>query len=324
MAAEDTFSTLSITSLPNEVLRIIFTKLDWKSIYKTRLTSKFFNTFITSNIKYLPKPRLLSLDISSFEESDGSIKFSYKLTNSLKTIEFKSFYLSEDENKIEKLKNYLSRLDLTNGISLCINTTGKAIIFDLLNGYFQENTKFYYLKLFIDKNQEFESFSSFIQKMKYIVYFHIIKICFQDQIIPQDYTLPMVDKMRSLTISECDCTNFVNPLMISKLFSNNKELGTIEILSKCYKFQENLLENIKNRQEICDGSDNHRNYTLTFSHQSLMGAFDDVRNFFPCGSYHIVPYREKAGKFDACKRCDKCNHDNLITFQYYKSFSFRK
>lgn len=213
-------------------------------------------------------------------------------------------------------------MDLTNVVSININATGKTIIFDILNHFFSLKTKVYFLKLFIDRNQSFEKFSSFIQKMKYVTHLDIRKICFHNQSIPQDYTLPMINDMRNLSIFECECTHFVNSKMVNNLFSNNKELYKMDILSKCYNFEVDLINGIVDRQSICTGEDNcHNNYFVSFPHQNAIEAYVDVRNFFPCKTYNVVHDGKKIGRFNAYKRCNKCDSTKCITFQYYKSYS---
>uniref|UniRef100_A0A0K0EA22 F-box domain-containing protein n=1 Tax=Strongyloides stercoralis TaxID=6248 RepID=A0A0K0EA22_STRER len=322
MFSQDNSSSFFITSLPNEVLKIILQAVNWKTIYNIRLVSKFFNSFVIRHMDSLPKPRLMGLNISSFELNDGTIICSYKLINSIKTISVENFHFPSQNNKIENLIQYLQKMDLTNVLSININTTGKTIIFDTLNYYFKTQTKVYFLKLFIDRNPSFKDFSIFIQKMKYVTHLDISKICFHNQNVPENYTIPMIGDMRNLAIYECECTHFVNSTMINNFFSNNKELYKMDILSKCFNFEDQLVKSMINRQSICTGKKNcHNNYFVSFPHQNAFEAYTDVKNFFPCETYNVVHDRKKVGRFNAYKKCDKCDSTKCITFQYYKSYS---
>lgn len=94
MFAQDDSSNFFITSLPNEVLKLILQNVNWKTIYNIRLVSRFFNLFVLTNLDSLPKPRLMGLNISSFEMNNGSIICSCKLINSIKTISIENFNFS--------------------------------------------------------------------------------------------------------------------------------------------------------------------------------------------------------------------------------------
>lgn len=65
MFSINNYSKFPITSLPPEVIKMILQKVDWKTIYNLRLVSKYFNSFILTNLDTLPKPIMTSLSISS-------------------------------------------------------------------------------------------------------------------------------------------------------------------------------------------------------------------------------------------------------------------
>lgn len=129
-----------------------------------------------------------------------------------------------------------------------VTITGETILFDILNKYFKNETIIDSLQINIQKSPCFQSFSSFIQKIRHVRYLWLNKLCFLSQSIPPDYTLPLIGFLNNLCLVECECTKFVNSKMITALYRNNKNLKRILVFSNCTDFEVKLIQYIGEKQ----------------------------------------------------------------------------
>uniref|UniRef100_A0A0K0E8D5 F-box domain-containing protein n=1 Tax=Strongyloides stercoralis TaxID=6248 RepID=A0A0K0E8D5_STRER len=256
-------SSFPITLLPNEILKIVLKKVDWKTIISLRLTSTFFNNFIMKNLFSLPKPKMIEFKIKSFYETDNKIKVSLLFNCEYNLMNVNDIYISLNSKEIPEFENLFKKMDFTKVNFIEFDITGKTIIFDIISRYFQQNSSIGTLIIDIKRSPIFESFPNFIKKLKYVSCLHLKKLCFSYQTLPKSCLLPMTTTMEYLFIEECQCTSFVNPEMVNKLFFNNNNLKNIAIFSKCTTFQDDLFKNVRNRQKLTiNQKNNHKNYII--------------------------------------------------------------
>ncbi|CEF62002.1 F-box domain-containing protein [Strongyloides ratti] len=303
---------VSFSSLPSEILCIILKQVDWKTIYNVKALSKFFYTFVAKNLDSLPKPKVREFEISSYATKDTIIEGFFLLENKINPIciscQVNNLSQSDKENEIE---NCLMRIDLTNVGVGKIKTNGKSFVFDILNRYLQPGINVGFLEIEINRCQNLESFSSFIQKIKHVTFFHLTKLCFSHQ-----------------TILKCQCTKFVNPEMITKLFLNNNNLQWLDISSKCSDFDVELIQNMKTRQILCEGEGKlHKNFTICLPYKRDMDVHHEITKHFSCGKYIISNISQNYGNFNyfqATKLCTGCNCQMHIGIAYINIEESRK
>ncbi|CEF64778.1 F-box domain-containing protein [Strongyloides ratti] len=317
MVHDENIFEFPIMLLPNEVIKLILKNVDWKTIYNIRLASKFFNSFVKTNLVSFPKPKMKILNISSFYNTNDTLKIYFSFFCEDKFINLDSFSISANSNEVEDIEYYLQKMNLSDIEYAWIKTTGKTIIFDILNRYFKSGTSVKSLYIEINNNPVFESFSIFIQKMKYINLLYLTNLCFSNYKIPKNYTLPMIGNLCNLFILECQCTHFVNSNMINNLFLKNDNLKEIKIYSKCNNFEIELLKNIKNRQDLCNGQeDNHKQYHIYLPKRSGIINNIEFEKYFPCRTYHMLDAIENFCHFGAIKHCRKCSTPKAVYFRY--------
>uniref|UniRef100_A0A0K0E0F7 F-box domain-containing protein n=1 Tax=Strongyloides stercoralis TaxID=6248 RepID=A0A0K0E0F7_STRER len=320
---------VSISSLPSEILCIILKQVDWKTIYRVKAISKYFYTFVGKHLDSLPKPKVREFEISSYSTKDTFVEGYFLLENKANPI-----YINcridnlSQTNEGNEVEDYLMKIDLTNVGVGKIKTNGKSLVFDILNRYLKPGINVGFLEIEINKCHNLESFSSFIQKIKHVTFFHLTKLCFSHQTILSNYTLPMIEKMTFLKISECQCTKFVNPEMITKLFLNNNNLQWLDISSKCNDFDVELIQYMKSRQITCEGEGKlHKNFTICLPYRSDMNVQHEINKHFSCGKYIISNVSQNYGNFNyfqATKLCTGCNCQMHIGIAYINIEESRK
>ncbi|CEF62206.1 F-box domain-containing protein [Strongyloides ratti] len=309
MSSNNIISNFSITSLPSEVIKIILQNTDWKTIYNMRLVSKFFNSLILTNFESLPKPLMTGLSISSTTKLDGTmyIEFFYLYENEYIKVEDIYIPNQNSEPKVMKIESFLKKMNLKYIVNFEIIVTGETIIFDILNKYFKDETIIDSLQINIQKSSCFKSFSIFIQKIKYVTYLWLNKLCFLNQSIPLNYTLPMIECLNNLCLVECECTKFVNSKMIMNLYRNNKNLKRILVFSNCTDFEVKLIQCIGERQSSCDGTKNcHGNCYIYLPLRNDMIFGSRMENYFPPNMYDISYPLEIDNTIIGVKECSKC------------------
>ncbi|CEF64951.1 Hypothetical protein SRAE_1000320400 [Strongyloides ratti] len=276
------------------------------------------------NYEYLPKPKAIKIKITSSYNKNllkKSVIFSCSCEN--KTIKLWEDCNIQENNKVEfpKIKRYLREVDLTNIEEVNIYSIGDGTSFDILNCYFKNNTTINSLEISSHECSSFSSFSNFIQKIRFINTLSFSKLCFLNQPIPSDYILPVIKKIKKLNIIECKCTNFVNSKMIQNLFLQNEDLKELSIFSKCNNFKNELIKEMKNRENVCNGDkDKHNEYVLILSQTS---DFDFEKEFSQYFSVDVYENYHLSSSFNdiicAAKFCDECNSHSTITLSYSKS-----
>uniref|UniRef100_A0A0N5CFK2 F-box domain-containing protein n=1 Tax=Strongyloides papillosus TaxID=174720 RepID=A0A0N5CFK2_STREA len=303
----DTF-VFPIMYLPNEVIRLILKNVDWRTLYKVKLVSKFFDTFVKSNLDFLQKPKMKILNMSSFYNKENTLEIYFSFFCEDKFINLERFSIPVDEIRVEEIEYYLKKMDLSDVEYVWVKTNGKTIVFDILNRYFKSGTSVQSLHIEVNNNPDFQIFSQFIQKMKYVNLLYLTNLCFTDKNIPKDYELPMIEKLSNLFLLECGCTCFVNCLMIKNLFINNKNLKQMKIYSKCNNFEVELVKNIKTRQDLCNNEEkSHKQYHIYLSHKNDIISNVEFIKYFPCGTYGMIDAIENYCTFGAIKNCQKCS-----------------
>uniref|UniRef100_A0A0N5BBI0 F-box domain-containing protein n=1 Tax=Strongyloides papillosus TaxID=174720 RepID=A0A0N5BBI0_STREA len=62
---ESYYLKFSLTSLPDEIVKFVLEKLDWKTIYNLRLASKYLNAIILKDFYRFAKSEMRHLYIKS-------------------------------------------------------------------------------------------------------------------------------------------------------------------------------------------------------------------------------------------------------------------
>uniref|UniRef100_A0A0N5BYW1 F-box domain-containing protein n=1 Tax=Strongyloides papillosus TaxID=174720 RepID=A0A0N5BYW1_STREA len=322
MISDNNNSNTSITSLPSEIVRMVLQKVDWKTIHNIRLVSKFFNDFVSSNIDNLPKPMMTSLSISSTHNPDGKMYIEFLYLHEKEYIKVEDVYIPSENNepRLPEMENLLIKMDLTNVMHFEIVVTGETIIFDVLDRYLKFGTTVESLQINIQKCPSFKGFSRFIRKIRYVTYLWLNKLCFLSQLIPLDFTLPMIDKLNNLCLVECECTKFFNPKMITNLYRNNKNLKRTLIFSNCKNMEYELIKVIKGKQEFCSGKKGcHSNSYLYLPLRNNSIHYAEIINNFPLNAYDISFPPEMDNTIIGVKECSKCAASYGIALSYRKS-----
>uniref|UniRef100_A0A0K0EUQ0 F-box domain-containing protein n=1 Tax=Strongyloides venezuelensis TaxID=75913 RepID=A0A0K0EUQ0_STRVS len=256
MEHERNTSTFILQLLPSEILKFVLNKVDWKTIYNLRLVSRFYNNFIKHNLYSLPKPKMEELTIKSIYTKYGTkIKFYCTCENK----DIKVNFFSPPNRKIiyiKKIEKYLKRIDLTSSSIIVIDIIGQSKVFEMYNRYFKEGSSVYNLTINVERCSEFDDFTSFIQKFKSITYMEMTKLCFSNKTIPLSYRLPIINDMESLSIVECQCTNFINFHMIGDILMSTKKLKFLILSSNSEDLEVVLKKNIRKRHTFLVGKEN--------------------------------------------------------------------
>uniref|UniRef100_A0A0K0EPT7 F-box domain-containing protein n=1 Tax=Strongyloides stercoralis TaxID=6248 RepID=A0A0K0EPT7_STRER len=257
MESHNDISLFPFELLPNEILKIVLKKVDWKTIYNLRLVSKFYDNFIKYNLSALPKPKMEELTIKSTYSKFGTI---IKLYCTCENKQIKVNYFSPPNKKIiyiEKIERYLKKMDLSNSAIIVMDIIGQSKIFEIFNRYFKQGSSVYNLTINAERCSEFEEFTTFIQKFKNITYMELTKLCFANKFIPLCYKLPIINEMESLSVVECQCTNFINFEMIGDILLSTKKLKFLILSSNSEDLEVVLKQNIKKRHSFLLGKDNN-------------------------------------------------------------------
>uniref|UniRef100_A0A0K0FZF2 F-box domain-containing protein n=1 Tax=Strongyloides venezuelensis TaxID=75913 RepID=A0A0K0FZF2_STRVS len=303
--------------LPNEVIKLILKNVDWRTLYKVKLVSKFFDTLVNSNLDFFQKPKMKMLNMSSFYNKEDTLEIYCSFFCEDKFINLERFSILIDEIKVDDIEYYLKKVNLFDIEYVWVKTNGKTIVFDILNRYFKPGTSVQSLHIEVNNNPDFQSFSQFIQKIRYVNSLYLKNLCFTDKNIPKNYELSMIEKLSNLFLLECRCTCLVNSLMIKNLFINNKSLKEVKIYSKCSNFEVDLVRNIKARQDLCNKDEkSHEKYHIYLPHKN--GIINNVEfiKYFPCGTYSMLDTIENYCTFGATKACQKCSTSKAIFFTY--------
>uniref|UniRef100_A0A0N5C1P3 F-box domain-containing protein n=1 Tax=Strongyloides papillosus TaxID=174720 RepID=A0A0N5C1P3_STREA len=316
--------------LPHSLVKATFNRLYWTDIRNLKKVSRFFNNFITQNNTLLPRPRLSDLKITS----NSTKKYTYLKATFIMMDNNKKFGLSErvpnectNYNSL-RINSILERFDLTNIQSIRIKSKGREVIFQVMNNHFKDETTVNFLELTIVRCPNFDVFSAFMGKMKYVTNLVITRICFTNETeVPNNYILPFVRNMTSISVAECNCRiHFINPQMIDNLFISNPRLQLISFHSKLKDFDIKVVECIKDRQLYCsiDSSEDgecqqHKNFLIILPFKVGIDITDEFIRFFGDGPYYISEYSLNTDNlcyFSVQYHCEVCMRLKIIRLLY--------
>uniref|UniRef100_A0A0K0EWA6 F-box domain-containing protein n=1 Tax=Strongyloides venezuelensis TaxID=75913 RepID=A0A0K0EWA6_STRVS len=310
--------TPSLTSLPSEILLIIFTNLDWRSLEILKLTSKRLYNLI--EYTYLPTKFVKELELRSYSTVDNSLRISFAIKTNKHQIEINDipFYIKEKYPHIDKIERILEKYCLRSVPKINIHVKDDSIVFDLLNRYFQYDTEVECLKIFIEKSPVFKSFSRFMDKMKYVECLIIECLCFNNQKISSNYTFSIEKDLKKLIINECRCCAFVNQKMIMQLFENNPNIKLVKMNSNSDDIDKLIINYVTSRPDKEDNGKCHHplfKLYLPFNEERIVKS--EFNRLFSSKSYIYQDYKNKesynTSTFGALKICSNgCHFKEIV------------
>uniref|UniRef100_A0A0K0EQC4 F-box domain-containing protein n=1 Tax=Strongyloides stercoralis TaxID=6248 RepID=A0A0K0EQC4_STRER len=319
-------NNISLTSLPNEILFIIFINLDWKSLEILKKTSKLFYTIIEDI--YLPKKTIDELNISSYFTPENSWKMSLEIKSNSYQIKINDvpFNIKNTDKKIDIVERIIEKYCLRKIIKVNIHITGDSIIFDILNKYFQYGTEIKYLKIFIEKSRVSKNFFKFFNKIIYVQCLNIERLCLNNQRIFPNFIFSIERVLKKLIINECKCCHFVNNKMIKQLFEENPNIITVKINTNINDIDKLIINYFKNRPDINDdGECYHPTLKLYLPYDEERIVRREFNRLFPSSSYIYQDYKSNqsynTSSFGALKLCSNGRHQKEIVVDYSEVFN---
>ncbi|CEF64745.1 F-box domain-containing protein [Strongyloides ratti] len=246
---------LQMHPLPNEILIVIFSKLDWKTIQSLRKTCKTFYTIIEGNLKYIEKPKINDLYIYEFIDSNDMKKmhanFSFIKQDFLNGNEEKKIgRCNLTDTSMNNLEYFIKRLNLKTFGNITITVQSDTKFFEIFNIYSNSEVSIKHLCMSVNNLEDSLNFIEFMKKLKNVEVIELINVCLAKDCIPLDFNLPTVNNLLYFSVKECKCTSFVNKNMIKKLLYGNPNMYKISLDSTRPNCDVEIIDAIKEKQYL--------------------------------------------------------------------------
>uniref|UniRef100_A0A0N4ZGL7 F-box domain-containing protein n=1 Tax=Parastrongyloides trichosuri TaxID=131310 RepID=A0A0N4ZGL7_PARTI len=309
---------MNVPTLPPEILKHIFTYVDWVTLKNIRLTCKQFYYIVKKNIRDMQKPTLFYLSIESAVRENGSreIKLNYECEGYAPYSDQLTNDCLEEWKKLKDLEKLLSKTNLRYINEMEIKIHGNTKIFNVINRYFKPGTSFTCLCIYIYNSPVFKGFAEFMSKIKYVREFWLPHLCFQNQSIPQNYVLPIDKYITRLTFKECPCTPFINAKMIKYFIENNPELYYLNLSTYRRHYERDVIKTIMNQlKKNTIGCSPHDFYISFRTIGISYNLENEFHNHFFGTDYRLKEIDEEFDipYYKASLPCGSCNEEKVIT-----------
>uniref|UniRef100_A0A0K0FZM5 F-box domain-containing protein n=1 Tax=Strongyloides venezuelensis TaxID=75913 RepID=A0A0K0FZM5_STRVS len=321
-----TISSLSIEMLPEELLILIFSDLNWKDIINIKKTCKLFYTFVESNLHRLQKPKLQRLLINSTIESDTRCKvsfiFKYNETKEITIIIYNNDF-KKITQKFYDVDYLFKRMNLSDLHIITINSIGNTIVFDILNNYFPSSIKVGQINIKIKNCPVFRGFSKFIEKISHMYILNIEHLCFGSQKIPSNYTFPIFNGLEEFNVKECGKTKFFNARMLEKVLKTSPTINQLGIFTERNNLEYTVINSIRQKQNS-KHSDNciEDYYAVALPNRNIMNTLDGLKKYYKNSSVKFDEDLRFHGSVYVSTECNSCEKVNYIHFIYLNTERF--
>lgn len=280
--------------LPNEILLVIFSKLDWRTIQSLKKTCKKFYTIIEGNLKYIEKPMIHDLYIYEFIDNNDNKKMHANFS-----FIKQDFLNNNGENKfgkcnltntsIDDLEYFIKRLNIKKFNNITITVQSDTKFFEIFNEYSNEEVIIKNLCLSVNNLEDSQNFIKFLNKLKNVEIIELINVCLaKKNSIPSDFFIPTVNNLIYFSVKECKCTTFVNKKMIQKLLFNNPNMFKISFDSTKPNSDVEIINVIKEKQYLDQNKEeNKKNFNVSFVCRERVDLEEKFFKYFGSTSYKL-------------------------------------